>query len=126
MSKVFSHRLSWKLFTLALLLAGLIFLSTGRKVSADPACCDTQYSSCMSNCGFNGTCQQMCNDIAQACFASGGEGCGIAQPQTPCQECLDNCDQMQADCLSLGTQTPQQCAFMTYRCKQRCNLYCIY
>lgn len=126
MSKTFSRKLSWKLLALALLVAGLIFLSVDRKAQADETCCSPQYDSCMSNCGFNGTCQQMCYDQYTYCVSSGGAGCEPVQPQTPCEECLDNCDAMQEDCLNSGTQTPQQCAYMTYRCKQRCNLYCIY
>jgi hypothetical protein len=126
MSKAFSHRLSRKLFTLSLLVVCLVFLSIGPGVNADETCCSNQYNSCMSNCGFNTTCQAMCYDQYTYCSGSGGVGCGPAQPQTPCEECLANCDDMHADCLASGTQTPQQCAYMSYRCRQRCNLYCIY
>jgi hypothetical protein len=126
MSKAFSPKLFWRFFTLLLMTGCLVFLSSEQAVKADVTCCDEQYSSCMSNCGFDQLCQANCYDEHQYCVASGGEGCGPVQPKTPCEECLDNCDTMYQDCLTSGTQTPQQCAYMNYRCRQRCNLYCIY
>ena len=137
MSKVFSHRLSWKLFTLSLLIAGLVFLSIGHGVKAEECCID-EYNTCDSQCTdvYNPVtgqyetdyaCHSACQQTYADCEAPGPPGChGPAQPQTPCQGCLTNCDEMQQQCLASGTQTPQQCAFLSYRCRQRCNLYCIY
>lgn len=138
MLKALSHKLSWKLFTLSILLACLVFLSVGQKVGAsDDNCCIDQHNSCTSQCGYiynpvtghydyDFACQSECDDQYTDCTAPDGPGCGPAHPQTPCQECLDNCDAMKAECLAEGVQTPQQCTFLGYRCRQRCNTYCIY
>lgn len=136
--KAISHKLTRKLFTLAVLLACLALLGAGREVgAADDQCCIDQHNTCTSQCGYvydpatgqyvyDFACQSRCDDQYTDCTAPDGPGCGPAQPKTPCEECLDNCDSMQADCVASGTQTFQQCAYLAYRCRQRCNTYCIY
>ena len=43
--KAVTHKLSWKLFTLAMLLACLAFLNAGRDVrAADDQCCIDQHN----------------------------------------------------------------------------------
>jgi hypothetical protein len=137
MPKAFSHGLSRKLFTLAVLIGCLIFLYAGQGVKAtDADCCISEYNSCNAQCGIicdasgchtDYNCYMACNNTFANCSSPQGQCQNPPQqPQTPCQGCLDNCDQMHQDCLAAGTQTPQQCAYMSFRCRQRCNLYCIY
>ncbi len=137
MPKASLRRLSWKFFALTLMLGCLVFLSASREAAADENCCITQYNTCNSGCsctydpatGICHTdipCETNCQQQYATCTQTGGTGCPPQQPKTPCEECLDNCDSMYDSCLASGSQTPQQCAFLRYRCKQRCNTACIY
>lgn len=138
MSKIISHRLPLKLFTLSILISCLVVFSNDRTVEAVdswPDCCITEYNTCNSQCGTicdntgchsDTNCEMTCNNQYADCSSPTGHcSSAPAQPQTPCQGCLDSCDQEQANCLADGI-SPTQCAYMRYRCRQRCNYGCYY
>ena len=114
------------LIPLLLVIAALVSPSLDRRAIADENCCIDQHAACFTNCGSDTACQQTCNDQYSICAASGGDTCLPQSPNTPCQECLDNCDQMYVSCVAEITKPIQECAFIRYRCKQRCNILCIY
>ena len=137
MFKENSRQLTRKFLILALLTGCLIFLYAGREVRATgDDCCFREFDSCNAQCGSycdwtgchsDPVCENQCNSTLSDCQAPGGSCIGgQQQPQRPCQACLDDCDSGLQDCIASGLRTPMQCAYtFAFRCKSRCNLYCI-
>jgi hypothetical protein len=120
-------------------MAGALFLSyssTRLRAQTGPGC-DNDYQYCTSLCSdqnppgsdayntcVHGTSSSSCDSSYFTC--ANGDNPPIGQPQRPCPPCIQECDLMQQQCLADGVRTPAQCAYTTFRCKQRCNYYCIY
>lgn len=120
-----------KLFTLITLILSLLVLPEGAATRTGNDACIAQYNSCNAQCPTycdpasgicfaDAACEMACNDQLAQC-----NGGGPAQPLTPCEGCLLNCDQMQQSCLADGT-APATCLTMKFKCRQRCNTACIY
>jgi hypothetical protein len=125
-------------FKVALLIAmtAMIFLlrSDTRAQYGSPGC-DNDYQYCSQGCadqyGSGSDAYNNCVHGSGGCDTNyfscwGNENPPMQQPQKPCPPCLAECDLYQQQCLADGVQTPSQCAYTTFRCKQRCNYYCVY
>lgn len=131
MPKTDVRRAFLKLVALVTMTGALFFFYPSSSAQTGPNC-DNDYQYCATQCADtygHGTqgyydCRTACDSNYFTC--AGQQNPPKAQPQQPCPPCLQECDLMQQQCLADGLQTPQQCLFATYRCKQRCNYGCYY
>jgi hypothetical protein len=115
-----------------LALTGTLFFFYSKSRAQTGPNCDNDYQYCATQCSDqygHGTeayynCRSICDSSYFDCAQEANPPVG--QPQRPCPPCLQECDLAQQQCLADGIQTPSQCLFTTYRCKQRCNYYCDY
>lgn len=129
------RRIVLKLAVLIAMIGALFFYRSDTRAQFGSSGCDNDYQYCTTQCsdqypvgsdpynncvhGFNG-----CDSGYFECWENGNPP--IGQPQLPCPPCISECEFNQAQCQASGTVTWQQCAYFAYKCKQRCNYYCIY
>jgi hypothetical protein len=136
MSKTQTRRLFWRLFTLSLLLSGMVFLTLAPGARAgDPveheSCCIDRYNTCnaqcppvcdASGCYSDIACVRNCDKQYYECTTWGGGGCYIP-PEEPCPGCAESCDVMQQECIDSGGD-PRSCVAAGVRCRQSCYVGC--
>ena len=125
------RRFPVRLFVVATMITALLFAPSGGVIRAQGQFgCDADYEYCYTQCQFlpdpddQTLCVQACEPLYYECRQ--WEDPPVGQPRRPCPPCLQECDLMALQCRLDGTGTPQQCAFINYRCRQRCNYDCIY
>ena len=134
MSGTSVRRIVFKLAVLIAMISALFFYRSDTRAQFGSTGCDNDYEYCITNCidqyGVGTDEYNECVHGIGGCDTGyfdcwGNENPPTCQPQLPCPPCIAECDMNQQSCLASGI-SPQQCAFLTYRCKQRCNYYCIY
>ena|SRR5687768_4132640 len=129
------RRVVFKLVVLVAMIGALFIYQSDTRAQFGSTGCDNNYQYCTNVCGdehgyntepFNECVHGTggCDSAYFECWESNNPPTG--QPQLPCPPCVAECDFNQQQCLAEGTATPTQCAYLGYRCRQRCNYYCIY
>ena len=123
------RRVLFKLAVLIVMIGALFFYRSDTRAQFGSAGCDNDFEWCISICADDGGTWEECvyGTCAagyMACWQTGNPP--IGQPQMPCPPCVAECDFNQLACLAEGSLSSQTCAFMAYRCKQRCNYGCFY